>query len=476
MNRPIGLFLGVATLVAICAFATSALSQDAALRSPIEVTEGFVHTPPHVVAEPGTLIIPKSSLPQTPPAGQKFAANTNVQVLFPAGVTPQEAPPFSGYGFETPASMGCVYSLVAGIAGCNPNATVNVPTGGSNSIAIVDAYDNPEAEADLAWFSLQFGLPLKVSQIQVVWANTQLSSCFFSGVPVDFTGGWEVEESLDVQWAHAMAPGATIYLVEACSNLGSDLQQALLVARNLVQCGATEITPGTGVLGTCPSVTSKGEISVSWGGKEFLTETGALCAVTNTTLDDGCFTGANVVYFASSGDSPGVIWPGTSPNVVSSGGLTTRRSPSTFALIRETTWVKGGGGDSLVEPRPTYQAGISAIVGAFRGSPDLSFNADPYTGLYVYDTFPTDGFLYSGWIIVGGTSAAAPSLAGIVNRAGSFAASTNAELTTIYGNMAVVADFTDITTAYCGPYMGYSALVGWDFCTGVGADKGYAGK
>ena len=67
-------------------------------------------------------------------------------------------------------------------------------------------------------------------------------------------------------------------------------------------------------------------------------------------------------------------------------------------------------------------------------------------------------------------------LAGIVNRAGAFAASTNAELTTIYANRAVVADFTDITSAYCGPYMGFTAVVGWDFCTGVGADKGYVGK
>jgi len=77
---------------------------------------------------------------------------------------------------------------------------------------------------------------------------------------------------------------------------------------------------------------------------------------------------------------------------------------------------------------------------------------------------------------VGGTSVASPSLAGIINSAGSFATSTNAELSTIYGNMAVVADFRDITTDYCGPYAGYSAVKGWDFCTGVGVDKGKTGK
>ncbi|MGO9085277.1 MAG: hypothetical protein ACLQBK_08635 [Candidatus Sulfotelmatobacter sp.] len=478
MKRLVKLFVGVPTLVAMFGIATSAFSQDSVSISPIGVTETTVAGPPHVRAVPGTLIIPKSSLPQTPPAGHKFAANTNVRVLFPAGVKPEEAPPYPGFGYETPASLACVYGLVTTISGCNPNSTVNVPTGGSQSIAIVDAYDNPEADADLAWFSLQFGIPLKVSQFQVIWANPIGSSCYGYSVPTDYTGGWEVEESLDVQWAHAMAPGATIYLVEACSNYDSDLRYGVLVANNLVQCGKTEINQSSGVLGTCPAgSTGKGEVSMSWGGDEFAGENGSTgCA----GVDDSCFTAKNVVYFASSGDGPGVIWPSTSPNVVSAGGLTTRRNPSTFNLIGQTGWVDGGGGASLIEARPSYQSGVSGVVGSFRGTPDLSSNADPYTGLYVYDTFPADGFLYYGWLIVGGTSAAAPTLAGIVNnaatRSGTFAASSNAELTTIYANRAVTTDFTDITSAYCGPYMGFSALVGYDFCSGVGADKSYTGK
>jgi subtilase family serine protease len=105
----------------------------------------------------------------------------------------------------------------------------------------------------------------------------------------------------------------------------------------------------------------------------------------------------------------------------------------------------------------------------------LSFDADPYTGVYVYDSYPYYGYAYYWWV-VGGTSVSAPSLAGIINSAGSFAASSNAELTTIYMNMSSAADFTDITSAYCGPYMGFAAGIGWDFCSGVGADKGYAGK
>jgi kumamolisin len=117
------------------------------------------------------------------------------------------------------------------------------------------------------------------------------------------------------------------------------------------------------------------------------------------------------------------------------------------------------GGQSFYEKIPSYQSSISSIVGSYRGTPDLSFDANPDTGLWVYDTFPMDEYFYSWWI-VGGTSASAPALAGIINRAGAFAASTNAELTTIYANKAVTADFGDITSGYCGPYMGFSAVTG----------------
>jgi subtilase family serine protease len=100
----------------------------------------------------------------------------------------------------------------------------------------------------------------------------------------------------------------------------------------------------------------------------------------------------------------------------------------------------------------------------------LSFDANPITGVWVFVSGQ------GGWYIVGGTSVASPSLAGIVNSTGSFAASSNAELTTLYGNLGVGADLRDITTGYCGPYAGYSAVKGWDFCTGVGVDKGKNGK
>jgi subtilase family serine protease len=464
-------------------FGMSLPAQESAPGQPIEVSEQAQPAPVHYPSVPGTLIIPESSKPQPVPPGHKFVAHTNIEILIPAGVKPEELPPFPGYGYETPASLACVYGLVTEPSGASPNCNPNNnslanPTGGSKTIAIVDAYDDPVAQSDLAWFSIQFGLPITSTQLLVVWANTAASSCYYTGVPVDNSGGWESEEALDVEWAHAMAPKANIYLVEACSNFDTDLQQAVLVANNLVNCGKTGIGAG-GALSTtvCGSTQNAGEVSLSWGSYEFLDENASdKCA----TFDDSCFSAPNVVYVAGAGDSPGVIWPGTSPNVVSAGGLSNRRNPYSFNLVQQSAWVFGGGGQSYVEAQPSYQrnhGAVTALCGTiWRCVPDVAFDADAYTGVYVYDSFPMYGVVYGPWFVVGGTSLSAPAVAGIINRAGSFAASSAAELTTIYNNMSNTSDFTDITSGYCGSYMGFTAVTGYDFCTGVGAVKGYAGK
>jgi subtilase family serine protease len=469
----------LATALLLFGFAMSLPAQESAPGQPIEVSEQTQPAPVHYPSVPGTLIIPESSKPQPVPAGHRFVAHTNIEILIPAGVTPEELPPFPGFGYETPASLACVYGLTTAVSGCNPNSAKAVPTGGSsNTIAIVDAYDDPSAPSDLAYFSLQFGLPITLTQFQVVWANTAASSCFYTGVPVDPSGGWETEESLDIEWAHAMAPKASIYLVEACSGMDTDMQQAVLVANNLVNCGKTGIGAG-GALNTtvCGSTQDPGEVSLSWGSYELPEEsTSDNCA----TLDDSCFTTPYVVYVAAAGDTPGTEWPGTSPNVVSAGGLSNRRNPSNFNFVQQSAWVDAGGGQSQVEAQPSYQSshsGVTAVCGTkWRCVPDVSFDADPFTGVYVYDSFPVYGVVYGPWWVVGGTSLSAPAVAGIINRAGSFAASSNAELTTIYNNMSNTSDFTDIKSGYCGPYMGFTAVTGWDFCTGVGAVNTYAGK
>jgi len=380
----------------------------------------------------GKVLVPDSSIEKPLDVGRR--AHTNIRVFLPDQLllSPQTSgPPYAGYAYETPASLACVYGLVTAVTGCNPNTVTKVPSGGAKMIAIVDAYDAPNAASDLATFSTQFGLPS--ASFQVVYA---------SGTRPAYSMGWEFEESLDVQWAHAMAPSAKIVLVEAASNSFADLLTAEDVASSLVNAAGG------------------GEVSNSWGGGEFQGENSY----------DSHFVKAGVVFLASAGDNPGTSWPGTSPNVVAAGGTTVRRNPSTGAYIGEVPWDSAGGGISALEARPSYQSKLSSTVGSYRGVPDLSFDSNPVTGVWVYDTN------LGGWNIVGGTSVASPSLAGIINLAGSFYTSSNAELTAIYGKLGVAADFNDIASGYCGPYAGYSAATGWDLCTGVGTNKGTVGK
>jgi len=416
----------------------------------------------------GTILTPSSSVPPAKNGAtlKTMQMSTNLLVYWPHGWVPSavappktDEEPYAGYFYETPASIACDYSLVTVVTGCNPASFNTVVTGGTKSIAIVDAYDDPWAGPDLAYFSDQFGLPFSTSQLVVVYEDGP-------GLPpsIDFTGGWELEESLDIEYAHAMAPGAKIYLVEADSSYLEDLTLAVQMAGNLVRCGLTT---------TCPTTaTGTGEVSMSWGGAEFTTTSSG---PGETTLDT-YFTTPGVVYVASSGDGPGTIYPCVSPNVVCAGGTTLRRNPSTGALISETTWDSGGGGISLYEANPSYQASVASIVAAkHRGVPDISADANPITGVWVWDSnyLEEEG---GGWFVVGGTSASSPIIAGIINKAAGFSASSSAELTKIYTNMAVTTAFTDTTTGNCGPYSGWSAVAGWDPCTGVGAPKGYTDK
>jgi subtilase family serine protease len=423
---------------------------------------GSAQVKPHKL--PGTVMVAPSSVANPVDAGKK--AHTNLMFVNPASATPLEAPPYSGYWYETPSSLGCIYHLATVLAGCNPNATTAVIAGGSKTIAIVDAYDDPEAAPDLAYFSAQFGIPFKTAQFEVVYADGFQPD-------IDFTGSWELEESLDVEYAHAMAPSAKIYLVEASDNSFTSLFTAVTVATNLVQCGKSDSTPGA-----CTTVTGAGEVSMSWGGGEF----------TGENSYDTYFNQKNVVFFASTGDAPGVIYPAASPFVVSVGGTSIQRSLATGAYVNEINWSDAGSGTSALEAAPAYQTGkpaISALVAGKRGTPDVSAIANPYTGVWVYDTMPDDfSFADSGWWIVGGTSAASPIWAGIVNNAAAttgFAASSTAELTRLYANVSATnvitaANMKDINSGRCYFYMGYGAVAGWDLCTGIGSPVGKAGK
>ena len=426
----------VSTLLSSAAVFVLFLSTISAAQTQ-ELADATATAATHTKSPHGRVMAPGSSIAH---AGDKgLRAHTHLQVFVPEEtVTPFAGPPFAGLGFETPASLACVYSLVPRTSSCNPNVVTANPTGGFGAIALVDAFHDPTALTDLQTFSTQFGL--KAPNLTVVFASGTKPA-------QDPSGGWELEAALDLEWAHAMAPDARLFLVEARSDSFSDLLAAERVAGNLVASAGG------------------GEVSNSWGGDEFSGETSF----------DSNFTTAGVVYFASSGDQPGVQYPAASPNVVAAGGTTTARNPSTANFLSERPWDLAGSGVSAFEPRPVYQDVIQAIVGTRRGVPDLSFDSNPVTGAWVFDSTPVQG-AGSGWFIVGGTSLASPALAGIVNAAGNRLGSSEAELNLLYNNLAISTDFNDISSGFCGPTAGFSARSGWDLCTGIGSVKGKIGK
>jgi kumamolisin len=335
----------------------------------------------------------------------------------------QPSPSGPPSGVETPGSIACVYELVSGPSGCPVATSTTVPTGGIGAIGIVDAGFYPTAAADLAAFSNYYGIP--AADLTVTWP----------GAKPPVYSGWLTEEALDIEWAHAMAPHAKLFLVVSKLQNTDPTWAAVELAAKLV------------------AENGGGVVSMSWGDPE----------VAQETSWDRFFTTPGVVYFAASGDSGiGVsIYPGASPNVVSVGGtLFTRNSSGDFV----SEIYGGGGGDiSPYEPIPSYQSGIANIVGTHRGYPDV---ASDFCCAGVY--------LEGGWLSVGGTSWASPTFAGIVNAAGHQQQSSLDELTWMYSELGnsieYGEDFYDITKG------AKQCTTGWDLCAGIGSPRTYAGK
>jgi kumamolisin len=375
----------------------------------------------------GYVLVPASSLPQ--PAHHM---HTNMQIYVPNVRPPFGAPPPNA---ETPASLGCVYKRTTQVTGCPIKGTTENPTGGSGAVAIVDAFDNPFAEEDLATFSTQFGLP------QCSKANGCFSQVYADGQqPANDPGGWSLEIALDIEMAHAMAPDAKIILVESKDNEDASLYHAEDVAAQLVQQAGG------------------GTITNSWSGPEDQ----------NEAQNDIHFQAKPIVYFASTGDSGAPVgYPAASPFVVAAGGTSILRSNGNFTS--ETGWNASGGGPSSFEPRPPYQDAIKRLVGNHRGTPDFSADGNPITGPAMYDK---DGNLF--WLQIGGTSVSSPLLAGIVNADGYHAHSTIEELNGVYKVAKQFYYFLwrDEITGNNG----FSCLPGWDFVTGIGSPITPIGK
>ena len=271
----------------------------------------------------------------------------------------------------TPTQINSAYGLNA-ITFSNGTIKGN---GAGQTIAIVDAYHDPSIYSDLTAFDAKYGIPnptLTSSPASNGPSSTNLPS--FSVVGLAGSSGnssWNMEVALDVEMAHAAAPGANIVLVEARSDSTNDLIAAINAAKGIASVSV---------------------ISMSWGGSEFYGE----------RMFDGAFTTpaghAGITFVSSAGDSgAGAEWPASSPNVVGVGG-TSLVVASTGSRTGESAWSSSGGGISRVEPKPSYQS--SAVAGNFRGAPDVSLVADPNTGVVIV----TQG----GEVQVGGTSLSAP--------------------------------------------------------------------
>ncbi len=346
---------------------------------------------------------------------------------------------------ETPASLSCVYGLTAQVPGCPIKGTTAVPTGGWGAIAVVEAYHYAHAEVDLQVFSQEFNLP----------SCTTGNGCFSVIHPGTNTpptnSATDDEHALDIEWAHAMAPNAKIIMVEAQS-------ESILHHMEAIQLASESVAAAGG-----------GLVSISWSVAEFPGE----------SFYDDYFLTPGVVYIASSGDySAPARYPRTSPNVISAGGTSILRDAQ-GAFIGETGWNTnpnspiglksgGSGGPSLYEPRPAFQNSVMKIVGGARGTPDISFDADPQTGVCVYSTS------HPGWFKDGGTSVAAPALAGIINTANRRAMSSQEELSYIYNQ--AIKNYHSYWHDILSGNNGYPALAGYDFVTGLGSPLGYAGK
>jgi hypothetical protein len=302
--------------------------------------------------------------------------------------------------------------------------------GAGQTIAIVDAYDDPSIAGDLHAFDQQFGLAdptlVKVNQ----WGGTSYPAP---------DPNWAVEISLDVEWAHAIAPGAGILLVEANSNSYSDLLTAVDYARS--RAGVSEV-------------------SMSWGGSEFSGENTYDSHFTTPSGHQG------VTFVVSSGDSGTISYPAASPEVLAVGGTTLKIGPGN-TYVGETAWSGSGGGISAYESMPGYQGGIAP--GSMRTNPDVAYDADPNTGFAVRDSY-TFGSA-TPWGQIGGTSAGAPQWAALIALADQGRAQRglgsldgpSQTLPLLYDTPG--SAFHDITS---GSNAHYSAGLGYDLVTGLG--------
>jgi len=301
--------------------------------------------------------------------------------------------------------------------------------GAGRTVAIVDAFDLPTAESDLATYRSQFGLP----------ACTTANGCFRKinqnggTTPPAADTGWGEEIALDIDMVSATCPACKILLAEASSasntNLGVAVNQAA----------------------------SQGAVAISnsYGGPE---------SSSNSSFDTSYYRHPGIAVTASSGDSGfGTSYPASSQYVTSVGGTSLRTAANTRGWT-ETAWNGAGSGCSINEPKPSFQHDTGC---ARRAMADVSAVADPNTGVAVYDSGA------GGWLVFGGTSASSPIIASV------FAMATPPTAGAFpnqypYANTSALFDVTSGSNGSCSPAYLCTAGAGYDGPTGLGTPNGTA--
>ncbi len=382
------------------------LKQVAAIAAAMLATAGAIS-----LGQPATAAAPPVATPHAvrvcPDVKGEAACLAQVRTdIKPQAIGPHATP--SGFG---PSSLRAAYSLTS-----NGSS--------SQTIAIVDAQDDPNAEADLGVYRAQYGLA----------PCTTANGCFTKhkiGNPAA-DAGWAEEISLDLDMASAICPNCHILLVEATSatfaNLGAAVNYAAAHAN---------------------------VVSNSYGGSDA------------TDASAPYYNHPGVAITVSSGDNGyGVEFPASSHYVTAVGG--THLVMSGTSRVSETAWSGAGSGCSTKNPALTGQATFNTGC-AKRAVADVSAVADPNTGVAVYDTYGGVG----GWLVFGGTSVASPIIAGVYALAGNESSIDNNYPYTHY-----TGNFNDITSGNngsCSPSQLCTARVGWDGPTGLGTPKGTGG-
>jgi len=331
-------------------------------------------------------------------------------------ITPNTTP--SGYG---PTDLRSAYNL--------PSTTA----GSGQTVAIVDAYNDPNAEADLGVYRSQYGIP----------ACTTANGCFKkvnqsggTSYPKN-NGGWAQEISLDLDMVSAICPNCHILLVEATSATTTSLGTAVNEAAKL---GANAI-------------------SNSYGGSE---------SSSDTSYDTKYYNHPGIAITASAGDSGyGAQYPAASQYVTAVGGTSLTKASNSRGWS-ETVWSGTGSGCSAYDPKPSWQ---KDTLCSRRTIGDVSADADPNTGVAVYDSYAYQG--YKGWLVFGGTSVASPIIASVYALAGN--ANTVTYGSYSYSHTSSLNDVTSGSNGSCGGTYLCTGEVGYDGPTGNGTPNGTGG-